>query len=158
MGRIPSNNSGRRSTLARLPDARSATIEPTPTVNSRWKIAAVILLGVAWTVALLVPIPHQTASEILGSDDAKFWFAKTLHMSMYAIITFLAGTFRLDRRERVAVLATIFAHAGLTEFFQQFVGRGASVRDVAVNSTGIVLGVLAGWKWWRGIRKSPAST
>ena len=99
--------------------------------NTRWKIVAFVGVAVAWTVALLVPIPHETASQVLGSESAKFWFAKALHMTAYAFIACVAGTFRLTRRERIAVLIALFSHGALTEFFQQFVGRGASLQDVA---------------------------
>lgn len=132
--------------------------DPNDRRNPRWKVLAVAALGLAWTVALLIPIPHRTASAVLGGDDAKFWFAKGLHMGAYAFLAFSVGTFRLTRRERILVLVCLFAHGASTEFFQQFVERGASLRDVMIDSTGIVLGVAAGWHWWREIRRpSPAT-
>jgi len=140
------------------PEPPRMTDDPNARRNPRWKFLAVAALALAWTVALLVPIPHQTAKAVLGSDDAKFWFAKCLHMSAYAFLAFSVGTFRLARRERILVLVSLFAHGAATEFFQQFVERGASLRDVMIDSAGIVLGVGAGWHWWRGIlRPSPAT-
>jgi VanZ family protein len=106
------------------------------------------LLLVAWTVALLSPVP-QAAKEALGGEQAAFWFGKCLHIGTYAFLTIMGGTLRLSRRWRFVLLGLLSLHAFATEFFQQFVGRGASWRDVGLDHIGILLGIAVSWKWWR---------
>ena len=107
-----------------------------------------VLLLVAWTIALLSPVP-QAAKEVLGGERAAFWFGKCLHVGTYAFLTIMGGTLRLSRRWRFVLLGLLSLHAFATEFFQQFVGRGASCRDVGLDHIGILLGIAVSWKWWR---------
>src|SRR5262249_24336971 len=46
------------------------------------------------------------------------------------------------------IIVGLVLHGGLTEFIQQFVHRGASWRDVDLDSLGIGIGVILTWKRW----------
>jgi VanZ family protein len=99
----------------------------------------------AWTVALLSPVPHDSARQVFGSDYGVWLFAKTLHVTTYAVLTILGGTAVAFGRKWVWVLPGLVVHGGLTEFFQQFVGRGARIEDVGLDSIGVAIGGLAAW-------------
>ncbi len=93
--------------------------------RSTFLTATFIISLILWTIALLIPIPSQS-SEVLGGDRNKFLFAKALHASAYAYLTILAGYLTLQIRTRWLVLGLLSFHGFATEFFQQFVNRGAS--------------------------------
>jgi VanZ family protein len=43
-----------------------------------------------------------------------------------------------------------FLHADATEVGQRFVpGRTGSLRDVALDHCGLLIGVALSWRWWR---------
>ena len=111
-----------------------------------------------WTVALLIPIPKNTASRLLGGEDGIHLFGKMLHVGAYGFLAVLGGSMPLARRQRCLLLGGLSAHAFATEFLQRFVERGASWRDVGFDHLGIVLGVAIGWHWWRAIFPRPSET
>ena len=113
--------------------------------------AAFFTLVVLWTVALLLPVPKESARRVLGGEHEVFLFGKTIHVSVYAFLTVLGGSMTLTRTQRWWILGLLSFHGFATEYFQQFVNRGASWRDVGLDHIGIVLGLLAGWRWWRGL-------
>jgi VanZ family protein len=123
---------------------------------SRLHCLAFALLLVAWTVALLSPVP-QAAKEALGGERGAFWFGKCLHVGTYAFLAIFGGTLRLSRRWRFVLLGVLSLHAFATEFFQEFVGRGASWRDVGLDHVGILLGIAVSWKWWRQLLAADAA-
>jgi hypothetical protein len=96
----------------------------------------------AWTVALLSPVPHDSARKVLGSEWGVFLFAKTVHVGTYAFLTVLGGTAAAFGRRWWWVLPGLVAHGGLTEYLQGFVGRGSRVEDVGLDSLGIAIGGL----------------
>jgi VanZ family protein len=107
-----------------------------------------VALWVAWTVALLAPVPKQTASVVLPTDEAKFWFGKSLHVCTYAFLTIAGISLPWSRKQRLGLLLALFLHGVATEILQQFVpGRTGSVRDVLLDSAGILLG-WAILSWW----------
>jgi VanZ family protein len=112
----------------------------------------------AWSVALLSPVPHDSAKKVLGSEFGLFLFAKTVHVATYAFLTVLGGTAAAFGRRWWWVLPGLVAHGGLTEYFQQFVGRGSRLEDVGLDSIGIGVGGLITWAV-RSIRRptSPAT-
>lgn len=120
-------------------------------------IAFVVCIS-AWTGALLMLVPHQSASEVLGGDRGVFLFGKTLHVCAYAFLTVLGGSMMLARRQRWLLLAGLSFHTFATEFLQQFVGRGASLRDVGLDHIGIMFGIVLGWYWWRALLPRPSET
>lgn len=99
----------------------------------------------AWTVALLSRVPHESARQVLGSDWTVWVFGKTLHVGAYAFLALLGGTAAAFGKKWLWVLPGLVVHGGLTEFLQQFVGRGSRVEDVGLDSIGVALGGLAAW-------------
>ena len=137
-----------------------ATARPT---GFRWRIwfwkpllvAAFLAFLTLWTVALLSPVPPE-AKEQLGGEWQAFLFGKCLHIGSYAFLTVLAGLLPLPRRGRWLVLALLVLHAVTTETIQPYFGRGGSIKDVGIDSVGMALGLLVGWRWWRaGEARSP---
>jgi VanZ family protein len=128
--------------------------------HSFWRKYLVPLVGVglliAWTMALLTPIP-AAAVVALGGPTPSFWFAKTLHVSVYATLAILAVLLPVSKNWRLAALGALVFHGGATEYLQQFVERTSSVRDVGLDCLGILLGAglaLAGRRWyWRQFRR-----
>jgi len=109
-------------------------------------------LLVAWTVALLRPVPAE-AVHAVGGPEPSFWLGKTLHVGVYACLAVLTAWLPLSRRWRFILLAGLFLHGGATEFFQQFVpGRTASIRDVGLDTLGSCAGVCLSWRRWFGSR------
>jgi VanZ family protein len=111
-----------------------------------------------WTVALLMPVPKNSASKVLGGESGMHLFGKTLHVSAYAFLTLLGGSMNLARRQRCLLLGALSFHAFATEFLQQFVDRGASWRDVGLDHAGIAIGLAIGWAWWRSLFPRPSDT
>ncbi|MFL5338851.1 MAG: VanZ family protein [Gemmataceae bacterium] len=117
-----------------------------------YRVAIVVVwaaLFIAWTVALLRPIPQQVVHAVGGAQPS-FWIAKTLHVSVYAGLSVLIAWLPFPRRWRLVLLAVLYLHGGATEFFQQWVpGRTASWWDVARDSLGTTIGVLLCCRRWR---------
>jgi VanZ family protein len=101
----------------------------------------------AWTVALLSPVPHDQAKQVLGSDYGVWLFGKSLHVAAYAGLTLTGAMAVAFGRRWWWVLPGMVVHGALTEFFQRFVGRGARVEDVGLDSIGVAIGGLAAWAW-----------
>jgi len=122
-----------------------------------WKPAIIALfwlvLFCAWTAALLRPIPPD-AVQAVGGDDYSFWLGKTLHVGVYAFLAVLASRLPLSLRWRRLAVLVLLLHGGLTEFLQLFVQRGASFRDVGLDTLGTLAGVLVTWKRWFPPRSS----
>ena len=108
----------------------------------------------AWTVALLSPVPHDSARQVLGSEYGIFVFAKTVHVAAYAFLAVLGGTAAAFGRRWWWVLPALVAHGAATEFVQQFVGRGSRIEDVGLDSIGIAIGGLVTWAI-RSLGRSP---
>lgn|SRR5262245_8483121 len=99
----------------------------------------------AWTIALLSPVPHQSAERVLGDAFSVFLFGKGLHIGAYAFLAVLGGTLPLQNGRWIWVLVGLVAHGGVTEFFQQFVGRTARLEDVGLDAIGVAVGGLVVW-------------
>jgi hypothetical protein len=108
-------------------------------------ISAFFVALTVWTVALLSPVPHDSAKKLLGSDWGVFLFGKTLHVGIYTALAILGGTATAFGRKWVWVLPALVVHGGVTEYFQQFVGRTARIEDVGLDSIGIAVGGLIAW-------------
>jgi VanZ family protein len=116
-------------------------------------------LGLAiWTVALLTPHPNQVGGRRFLPPEVAFVVAKTLHVSVYALLAALVGWLPARPMGRGLLIALLFLHAGATEYGQLFVpGRTGTLRDVGLDSMGVVLGLALSWglrRTWRG-RGSP---
>jgi hypothetical protein len=101
----------------------------------------------AWTIALLSPVPHESAERVLGGPWQVFLFGKGLHVSAYCFLAVLGGTLPLGGWRWTWVLAGLVVHGGLTEFFQQFVGRTARLEDVGLDAIGVTIGGLIVLAW-----------
>jgi VanZ family protein len=110
----------------------------------------------AWSTALLVPMPAGSEWKI-NDINVKFLFAKTVHVSAYAVWAILSAWLLVPRHLRWFLLAGMALHAPATEFLQTFVpGRTGNLRDVALDLIGICLGCLLSWRLWRAPHKTPA--
>jgi hypothetical protein len=112
----------------------------------------------AWTIALLSPVPHQSAEHWLGGPLWVFVFGKGLHISAYAFLTVLGGTLPLPNWKWTWVPAGLIVHGAVTEFFQQFAGRTARLEDVGLDAIGVAVGTLVVWggRVLRARQKRPA--
>ena len=112
-----------------------------PTVH----IGAFLTALTAWTVALLSPVPQESAEKVLGSQFGIFVFAKTVHVTAYAMLAVLGGSAVLLGRNWMWIIPALMLHGAVTEYFQQFVGRGSRIGDVALDALGVALGALVVW-------------
>jgi len=110
----------------------------------------------AWTIALLLPVPAQSAERVLGDPFSVFMFGKGLHIAAYAFLTILGGTAALFGRNWVWILPGLIVHGGVTEILQGFVGRTSRIEDVGLDAVGIGLGALAVLAWRRITRPTSA--
>lgn len=106
----------------------------------------------AWTTALLVPVPPQTHIDVSDMHvDVNFLFAKTVHLSAYALFAALTAWLRAPMRLRFVLMFFLMVHATVTEVLQYELvsfGRTGSLFDVALDHVGIAVGSLLAWKWW----------
>jgi VanZ family protein len=109
-----------------------------------------------WTVMLLVPVPKESAREVLGSDEGIFWFGKTLHIGVYAGLTIFAGLLAYPARHQLRLFLLMLGHGAFTEYLQMYVNRGSSARDVVLDTIGVALGVALSWRYWRESFHYPA--
>src|SRR5262249_6179540 len=119
----------------------------------RWSIWVAFLL--LWSTALLVPNPLAPFNlYVLGGkelpEDTSFLMAKFLHVAAYATAAILTGWLGVRSPRRWWLLAYWFVHAGATELGQAFVPpRTGSLRDVALDWCGLIIGLALSWRWWR---------
>jgi len=113
---------------------------------------AVFLFAIAlWTVALLLPVPNESANKALGSPLWAFLFGKSLHVCAYLFLTVLGGTAFFAYKRWFWILPLLMLHGAVSEFLQQFVDRTASVRDVLLDTLGILLGSCV-LLWWARVK------
>lgn len=110
----------------------------------------------AWTIALLSPVPTESAERTLGSAFWVFIFGKCLHISAYAFLAVLGGTIVLLGRNREFVFLGLVAHGIITEYVQQYVGRTGSLRDVCLDAVGISIGWIVVTIWRRIAKRRSA--
>jgi hypothetical protein len=119
----------------------------------RSRLLVWLIYVACWTTALVVPIPGQGEWHVSGFEiDLKFLFAKTVHVSGYALLAGLAGWLRVPLRYRWLIMYVLMVHATLTEVIQdnmRSLGRTGSLYDVALDHVGIALGLILSWNWWR---------
>jgi VanZ family protein len=140
------------------PGTESAAVTPEkqPTDISRlvrWSVWVAFLLF--WSTALLVPNPLAPFNQyVLGGqelpEDTSFLMAKSLHVAAYATAAILTGWLGVGSSWRWWLLAFWFVHAGATEWGQTFVPpRTGSLRDVALNLCGLIIGWALSRRWSR---------
>ncbi len=124
---------------------------PKPTLASRIHLALFCLALILWTVALLLPVPNVSANKALADPLWAFLFSKSLHVCAYLLLAVLGGTaFRFHKRW-VWIMPILVAHGAAAEFFQQFVDRTPSVRDVLLDALGALVGGCI-VMWWAKIK------
>jgi len=122
-------------------------------VRGRWFVWFAFLI--LWSVALLMPNPIDPFNRyVLGgrelSHEITFLMAKSLHVCAYAAAAILTGWLRVPGPRRWWLLAFWSFHAAATEVGQLFVpGRTGSIRDVALDHLGLLIGLAISWRWWR---------
>jgi len=116
--------------------------------NRRWLVWSGFV--VLWTTGLL--LPAQAFENLPGQEtiaSKKFPIGKSLHVAGYAVMTILSAWLHLAPRYRWILVFFLMGHATATELIQQGVeGRTGSLRDVALDHLGVMLGLLLTWKWW----------
>lgn len=114
-----------------------------------------VLVLIAWTWMLLMPLPESVGRW--NGLNVTFWLQKGLHVSVYAFLTILTWILPFRSAVRWGLVVFLIAHGGLTEFFQQFVGRGSSWFDWARDTSGVFLGLLVvlGWRLCNRRRNLP---
>ena len=110
---------------------------------------------VAWTAALLYPVVPaiglERTEELL---TIRAIIAKTVHISAYAFLAGLSGWLRARARYRWLLVFVLMAHATVTELIQWWMeqmswsSRHGQLTDVGFDNLGILIGLLATWKWW----------
>src|SRR5262249_7707292 len=118
------------------------------TRGGRFWWALWIVYAIAWTTALLSTVPLAAKGTIVPSEYF-FETGKTIHVGAYAVFTLLTSRLPLSPSGRRLLLLVVVLHAPLTEFLQQFTGRDGSLRDVALDLLGVLLGVLLSWSRWK---------
>jgi len=121
----------------------------------RWLLMPLVWIGllVPWTWALLLPLPAGTAPAFGGAENV-FTIGKTLHVSAYAVLAYLATRITDSRPLRAALLLLLLLHGGVAEYLQQFVGRGSSPWDFGLDALGVAIGM--GFAWLLGRRRGHA--
>jgi VanZ family protein len=89
-----------------------------------------------------------------GWNAIKLVAAKTLHASVYATLTVLAGLWLPTRRPVLTfALSLLMFHGVLTEVLQTMIpNRSGRVWDVLIDWSGICVGLFAGRSRWRQLR------
>lgn len=127
---------------------------------------AIFLVGmVAWSVALLSPVPEEDAERVFGSRDGVFYFGKTLHVVAYLALTLFAGMMHYARHSAHWWAVALCVHGGLIEILQPHFGRGGKWADWGLDSIGIAGGFILVRAWWRwgpvaltGVTATPGAT
>jgi VanZ family protein len=102
----------------------------------------------AWSAALLTPDPNRLVRGLVP-EEGSFLLAKGLHVTAYALLAALSGWLRPPPRLRLPLALALSAHAFATEFLQHFVPkRTPSLRDVALDHLGLLLGGALTYRWW----------
>lgn len=124
-------------------------------LHAKWRWAVWLGFLMLWSIALLVPDPvgllrQHVPEGVEFSDSETFQMAKALHVAAYATAAILTGWLRALGSWRWLLLLFWFLHAGATELGQRLIpGRHGSLRDVALDHAGLLLGLAASWRWWR---------
>ena len=117
----------------------------------RWLIWLIFVI--AWTIGLEMPFPPP--EEMPGNDfiwSNKVFFAKGMHVLVYAVLTVMSVWVPLPARYRWLMMFFLMGHAWGSEMLQEalesYCHRGGKLSDVGFDVIGIILGVLISWKWW----------
>jgi VanZ family protein len=113
-----------------------------------WLWAIWLVMLSVWTLALVTTYPVQIKQQVLP-HEAGFPASKLLHVTAYAFLCGFAAFLPVRGGWRWLPLLVLSLHGFGTEFCQTFVPlRYGSWSDVAIDHTGILLGLLLTLKWW----------
>jgi VanZ family protein len=114
------------------------------TITTLLPVVLFVSLLALWTWKLLEPNPLPDAVEREIPSTMKFVLAKSLHAAAYACLTILAAFLPVSSLGFRAVILLLALHGIGTEIGQTYVpNRTGSVRDVAIDWSGIGVGLLA---------------
>jgi len=116
-----------------------------------WRWLLWFAYAAAWTVALVVPVPDvQVLSFGEELIDLRWLFAKSVHVSAYAVFAILTGLLPVAWRWRLPLLFLLMLHGAGTEWVQEnfTTSRTGSLSDVLWDHLGIAVGCCVSWKWW----------
>ena len=124
----------------------------------RLHIVLFTLIMIAWTIALLSPVPEEEARRVLGGPEGMFYFGKTLHVVAYLLLTIFGCCIVQLRFTWPWLAISIAVHGVVIELIQPHVGRTGRWQDAALDGLGVLIGtVIVRW-WWRMVgRPTPAS-
>jgi VanZ family protein len=113
-----------------------------------WSTWAIVT--VAWTASLVLPVTGPAFGDTEEMRNlTRLVFAKTAHIMAYAGWAFFTGWLQSPLKIRIFLLMFLMAHAVGTEWVQLYVEhRFGSLRDAAFDQLGILIGVVAGFRWW----------
>ncbi len=129
-------------------------------------VASTDAMSAEHTSRFIVPLLHWFRPNISPDGIAKVELAvrKTAHLSEYAVLAiFFRHAMRLPVGTTgwgmaVGIVAVCFCYASLDEFHQSFVpSRGASARDVLIDTFGAAVGFIAYEMVLRGKRRATVS-
>lgn len=114
----------------------------------RWLVWSLFCL--AWTAALIVPVPppdELPLGELLSAR--RVLVAKSVHVGAYATFAILSGWLPVTFRWRIFLMFFLMLHAVGTEFIQLHLSyRSGTLADVLFDCLGIALGCGISWRWW----------
>ncbi len=110
-----------------------------------------ILFLLAWTTALLMPIPQKSAEEVLGNGMGVFYFSKIVHVTVYTIIAIWAGFLSKNRSSLWILLVLLSLHGWTSEGLQLITKyhRTGRIADVGLDHLGLLLGLILNFPRWR---------
>src|SRR5262249_5775537 len=118
---------------------------PPPPRSARLRWLAWAAFALAWSAALLLPIP-DAGERVIGAEHT-FLFSKLVHLGGYATLVILG--LALPGWWRWAGLAFASLHAGGTELCQylleEWMHRHGAWADVGLDHSGIGIGVVLRW-------------
>ena len=126
-------------------------------IPQRWQWLLWLGYTAAWTTALLMPVPNL--GNWAGGEttiDLRYLFAKSVHVSAYAVFTGLSGWLRVPGRYRAPLLFVVMVHAPVTELLQNLTShRTGCLEDVGFDHLGVAIGLLLTWRWWTAEDEAP---
>ncbi|MGL4555036.1 MAG: VanZ family protein [Gemmataceae bacterium] len=118
----------------------------------RWAWAGWGAALVVWTYLLVSPTAAHSLGELVVPTARRFLAAKVGHFTGYAAFAFAVPFLTARPGVRLGVVAGLIAHGALTELVQLYVpGRTGELRDVVIDSAGVLTGLAAG-RWLAGRR------
>jgi VanZ family protein len=142
---------------APLPESSSITGEDAPRPSGSWPSLKVrrwlwIAYTLAWTAALLVPVPFKEPP--LPGFDSGISFGKVMHVLAYAVFAVVCLLLDLPRQFRWLAVLFLVGHAMLTEYLQMVLHdwshRTGKWSDVGLDCIGVLLGLVLTWRHWLG--------